>query len=541
LTGPDCIAGLRKPKTGLTNRLQDFAEDILSMPDFDKRQCPDGFVPLLDPLPPLTNVIPEDIRQLGFYMNRSAYEELFNSTAEKASQGQKLFILTGSPGIGKSLCSLYFCLQLIVKKLAKYVIMTTTTFEDKTVVWDIAEQKIYKFESGHSKKIVDLLADEPDAWLLLDGPNKKKVHRDYHLELGKSIWFLSPNKDIIVPLETKSSAKVYYMPPWTLDELKVCNQCLYKVKWTVFYERYNYFGGIPRYVFGSFQDKYQAYVEEALLRSDIMDNPEDLAKKNVFLDEFSHKLLVILPEGLEDYSLDFVSHETQVRVIEHYRKNASRKLREFLRITQGNPKLGALRGKFFEPHAHDVLCQGGKFSVRNLLSGEELNFTFAQRACSWYSRGNSTIIYESNTGTNPYSRPRSETQGGFDSFDNVYFFQMTVSETKEVNMSFVEENLQDRKLPAPSENQVTVKLVIVLPDDTFPKFIKPASLKYNTTEAPPWAKYIQQYVLSIPLEATFPEISARKGGKKAQIKAGKRGKKAQIQARVTNEDIPKAA
>jgi hypothetical protein len=87
------------------------------------RELRESFVPLLDPLPPLVNSpnppriecieriepLPEDIKQLGGYMQRHVYEKHFKAITERALKGpQTLFILTGSPGVGKSLCYLYF-------------------------------------------------------------------------------------------------------------------------------------------------------------------------------------------------------------------------------------------------------------------------------------------------------------------------------------------------------------------------------------------------------------------------------------------------
>ena len=338
---------------GLTNSLQTLAHRIFDMATInDSRppsELPEGFVPLLHPLPPLTNSpLPEDIKQLGGYLQRNVYEKHFKVITERARKGpQTLFILTGSPGIGKSLCYLYFGLRLIQEKLPKFIMMTTMGFDRKFFVWDFEQGKIYFYLPVHTTSVIGLLEDEKDAWLLLDGPNKDIKAQSTRLREGKTVWFLSPNAEIIGPLENKAKADVHYMPAWTLEELKLCNQHLYKLSNEDLCTRHDFFGGVPRYVFDENQEKMWAKVQEALDKSDIMDNPTALAGKDAFLDEFSHKLILVQPVGLYNYRLAFASPQIQVRVIQKFKQNASTKLREFICITKGKAILAVLRGKFF--------------------------------------------------------------------------------------------------------------------------------------------------------------------------------------------------
>ena len=85
----------------------------------------------------------------------------------------------------------------------------------------------------------------------------------------------------------------------------LCNQHLYKLSNEDLYRNHDFFGGIPRYVFDKDQTTVRALVDEALELCDIMDSPQALAKKNAFLDEFSDKLIIVEPVGLENYRLEF--------------------------------------------------------------------------------------------------------------------------------------------------------------------------------------------------------------------------------------------
>jgi hypothetical protein len=491
--------------TGLTNSLEGLASNVMDMAEFDMSKLPEHFVPLLDPLPPLTNPIPAQVAQLGGFMNRPPYDQYFTAGKEEAlAREQALLVFTGSPGIGKSFFYLYFAWRLIQEKLATYIIMTTMTFDESILVWDVAKGKVYTYSSKDAFEIINLLTEQTGAWLLVDGPNKNRQFYDKYLRKGKTIWFLSPNKDIISPLQIKARAKVYYMPVWTIEELENCNQDLYKISIESLRERYDYFGGIPRYVFGESQISLRGLVDEALKSSDIMGSTENLAKKNAFLDEYSHKLLIVQPEGLDCYKLAFASHHITAKVIEQFRANGSQKLREFISLAKGDAVLSVVRGRFFEDIAHDELCKGGNFAAKNLISKENMNIELDKRVISWYSTKKEKIIYESAVGEKPYSRPRSKNQGGYDSFDDKYFFQMTVSDAKKVKLEYIEKNLQQRGLALPSKKQKTVALVIVVPDVDFKNFTN-VSFEFHSTKARAWSKHIQLYMLAIPIQSTLLE------------------------------------
>jgi hypothetical protein len=59
---------------------------------------------------------------------------------------------------------------------------------------------------------------------------------------------------------------------------------------------------------------------------------------------------------------------------------------------------------------------GGEFTARNLISGENTTISLGKRVCSWYSMKEENMIFESAVGKEPYSRPRAQNQGGYDSF-----------------------------------------------------------------------------------------------------------------------------
>jgi DNA replication protein DnaC len=56
------------------------------------------------------------VLQKGGFMRTSCYYQYYQEVIAQAEQGNRLFILTGSPGIGKSFFYMYFAMKLIEEK-----------------------------------------------------------------------------------------------------------------------------------------------------------------------------------------------------------------------------------------------------------------------------------------------------------------------------------------------------------------------------------------------------------------------------------------
>jgi hypothetical protein len=352
------------------------------------------------------------------------------------------------------------------------------------------------------------MTTECDAWLLTDGPNKTTENiSPRRLPCGKTLWFLSPNKSIIDPLQLKSDADVLYMPSWTFNELTICNRLLEYIKMDDLSPRFELFGGIPRFIFSQKQDTLNAKLQEALENSNIVSYLDLLSKQSCFLDEFSHKLLLVDPIGFRNYSLKFVSRYIEDKVISNYKQHIPKQMLAFIQVTQGKSTISGVRGAIFERFAHAVLCHGGEFQVRNLRTNKSDKMDFPKREYSWYRVIDEKIVYEPNSqGTNKYSRPRSRREAAFDAFDDHHFFQTTVSPKKRVKLAYIEQNLLIRKLLITRKNRLKfkgkrMKLMFVVPDDIFPSYQKAQS--YDSDFIPSWVDDLEQYAICIPTNLEF--------------------------------------
>jgi hypothetical protein len=229
----------------------------------------------------------------------------------------------------------------------------------------------------------------------------------------------------------------------------MCNQFLGPMGINDLCSRFDFFGGVPRHVFHANQEDMRAEVEEALAKSEIMRNLKFLGEQDCFLDEHSHLLLVVNALGFKNYQLDFISTQIADRMTQHYIVSLPYELLHFVQATADKPIIAGVRGVIFEKLAHAFLCRGGKFRMRQLFPqvGEETEIEMDKRVCCWYGVDHETIVYErEDIGADPYSRPRSKTEAGFDTFDNQRFFLMTVSRQKKIKLGNFQKNLNPASL-----------------------------------------------------------------------------------------------
>ncbi|OAV92095.1 hypothetical protein PTTG_09723, partial [Puccinia triticina 1-1 BBBD Race 1] len=176
------------------------------------------------------------------FLVRSIYRELCDHS-ERQSWQQK-WVVTGTPGIGKTIFSAYYLWIAARKK--------------KTVVWQPFQSqkeasKTYLMTSGgvqrvalDSNELVDALANSETIYIV-----------DGRAPITCNAWTLlvtSPQDDNYKDL-LKEQAFMLYMAPWSYEELLNCKAHLYsdeKALPTTLMERlFEWHGGVPKYVLAS--------------------------------------------------------------------------------------------------------------------------------------------------------------------------------------------------------------------------------------------------------------------------------------------------
>jgi hypothetical protein len=225
-------------------------------------------------------------------------------------------IVTGNPGVGKSAFYVYFYTMLLTDERRPEHVLVYENSKEKPVVYvhngDI-KQVILKREK---QDLFDELSILP-VWHIIDGCNENVAPQS----LGRTIVFSSPNRKKMNLLDDDVNTKMLYVSPWTLEELNVCRELFYpRVSYEELFARFDYFGGVPRYVFAVEQSRITTKVSEALHKANFRKHvklPQTMGKSDS--DDYSHRLLHMIPyDNYSNYYLKFASESIGSQIFQNY-------------------------------------------------------------------------------------------------------------------------------------------------------------------------------------------------------------------------------
>ncbi|KAK1943129.1 hypothetical protein P3T76_005766 [Phytophthora citrophthora] len=196
-------------------------------------------------------LIAHPVERYNKIMERDAYRVIF---AEFSGRVKKSFetrspanlVVTGNSGTGKSWFYLYCIFQLILgnkEEVEEFPAFTLVLdFGDNFQLYDVEIKEFAELNANE----VRVLSDEDRVLRLVEEKSSDLVGWK-----GVSILFASPCVDGMNDYLKLYSCR-YIMPVWNFEELQDCNSLLgdwFKVPSDVLVERYNKFGGIPRFIF----------------------------------------------------------------------------------------------------------------------------------------------------------------------------------------------------------------------------------------------------------------------------------------------------
>lgn len=313
------------------------------------------------------------------FLVRSAYEELIENFNE-CSEVFRKWVVTGTPGIGKTFFSAYF--------------MWIAACQRKSVVWEPSgAEEIYLMTSDR------IQVAEKNALTFNPYLNEKNTVYivDGHTPRNVTAWTLlvtSPKRDIYHHYTKSAISSRVFMRPWDHDELQRCRLELYergryRASQSVMDRLFEWYGGVPRYVLqhASIMLAIPGATENSVVEKLVRDLKEAVSShklsdlQNSFKDEisdgpFSHRILHIWPGSLNgklvwsSSSLAWASVKIQHYVAEQYALQLFEDLRLFIDIAS-MPEAGSFRGVLYESYAHYILRRGGAFRVRRLLGPDQ--------------------------------------------------------------------------------------------------------------------------------------------------------------------------
>jgi hypothetical protein len=172
-------------------------------------------------------------------LNRLFIRDCYKQIESSIQPGINKTIITGTPGIGKSLFLIYLLWKLV--KAWKRVLLI---YHPVTIYYD-GQGSVFLLTGLPS--VADHSFWTSDLWCLFDAKGKKE--RDlsaFPYEWCTFVLSTSPRREMINDFKKPPIPSVFYMPLWSEKELETISPCFPTVKnWR---SRFEILGGIPRNV-----------------------------------------------------------------------------------------------------------------------------------------------------------------------------------------------------------------------------------------------------------------------------------------------------
>jgi hypothetical protein len=312
---------------------------------------------------------------------RQCYRNLWKLFVEMNTRHTKALLITGNPGIGKSLFAGYILYRIL---LDRWIYTPSHHFnivyENQAAQYKLVlstDGSVQKFQSAG--EVESLLMDNPDTFYIFDASVK---HFDEPSpSTCRTIVLSSPDVENYKEWSKRHEARLY-MPEWSSEELQQAfTMCLTDEQRhsiptaEVVAERYGFVGGIARHVFSP--EPTQKLIAQLNQEINVCDLHK-VGKAGESLEKLkgtSHWVLCYnVTQDFDTDGMKPVSPYVTARLVQREHVEAHNDLMRFLRDTVDAPRAGTLRGYLFEEYAHKMLQNGGDFIARP-LKGKDIRAT----------------------------------------------------------------------------------------------------------------------------------------------------------------------
>ncbi|GMF28390.1 unnamed protein product [Phytophthora fragariaefolia] len=307
----------------------------------------------------------------------------------------KYAVVTGTPGVGKSVFVYYVMWRLIKDK--KRVLF----FSKKGPIY-FDGSTMYQSQSLPNK--FNRRFWSPELWCLVDSVDPTAM-TELPVEDCSVLLASTPRRDCIGEFKKLvPTPDVFYMPLWTTEELANIAP-MYPLAAMAWQNRFECLGGVPRVVLQDIGTDPQTLLMSACSSCSL----DDCIMLVSIYSEINSKAKIAQTlihirsqEPYREYEVAYAS-ELAMQVIARTKWRSDRaKVQNLLGSCDGNPLAQSLCGYVFEPHSMDLLEQGGTFVCRKLLSGADMR----KRDTIKRKRGNPVNEDEEAIDIPPSSQPR---------------------------------------------------------------------------------------------------------------------------------------
>ncbi|KAG2787307.1 hypothetical protein Pcac1_g3458 [Phytophthora cactorum] len=293
---------------------------------------------------------------------RSSYKSIAAQALSKVDPNRRKYaVITGTPGIGKSVF-VYYVMWRLIKDRKRVLLFEgegnfyfdgTTMFTCKA----LPDKSNLQFWS-------------PDLWCLVDSLDPTSIpglpYRRCSVLLAST-----PRRDCIGEFKKLApTPDVFYMPLWAKEELATIAP-MYPHAAAVWENRFECLGGVPRLVLQDIETDPQAWLVSACNSCSL----DDCIMLVSIYSEINSKtkiaqILIHIhsQEPYREYKVVYASDLAMQLIVRTKWRLDRAKLQSLLGSSDGNPLAQSLCGYIFELYSVDLLEQGGTFVYRKLLS-----------------------------------------------------------------------------------------------------------------------------------------------------------------------------
>ncbi|KAJ7741209.1 hypothetical protein DFH07DRAFT_943611 [Mycena maculata] len=310
---------------------------------------------LLEPHPPTVVV-------------REEYVEFMTHAFQVEKDDERRFFLTGQPGIGKSVGACYFLFWLLASGQSVFLIPETD------VVYYFSEAGVQHASDGHTQRNdLAVRAAIKSSWVLIDvdigsSPSAADWYpREWIKPCTTLVWTSSPRQERLRRFRTRFLARVWYMSPWTLEEIAVLTK-LEKKDPAEIRARFDLSGPVARSLFFDASRASTTEMDSVIRRSFSRGLFEFATSQEGTDEEASHRMYLVRPQ--ESWDEDgvphlvraeptymFLSNQVAARTVELMAESADT-FRERLASAFDHPPTRGAAGKLVESILHRALLRG---------------------------------------------------------------------------------------------------------------------------------------------------------------------------------------
>ncbi|KAF0713749.1 Aste57867_4226 [Aphanomyces stellatus] len=380
--------------------------------------------------------IPSSVAKSKALLVRASYQTIASSIQERGEDGIFKTIITGTPGIGKSLFLIY--LLWILVKAGKKVLFI---YHPNLIYYDGLGGV---FELRELPSAIEHSFWDESLWCLFDAKGKNEGHLSaIPYDSCNVVLSTSPRRDMINDFKKPPVPRVFFMPLWTEPELEQVGPSFpHVLDW---HDRFKILGGIPRMVLEDSEQEATKILEAACKQCELDDCIKIIGLDSTITEKSKvvHSLVHITSEApFTTSSVCYASGVALGIIVRIKGVEAKQKMQQLLQSCEGNPLIASLCGYIFEPYTFDLLEAGGTFKYHELVHGNkkakpgERDLTI---------KGSSRIVANKVSNSHISNQLYVPTTKNFTAIDawipQVGAFQMTVGKTHDIKGG-AEENLK---------------------------------------------------------------------------------------------------